>query len=112
MEKNYRQNRLISSKNSKLAREQFRSEKEEIIRNKSFIKKMTTRKIKSNVAKASESSLIQGRIDFAKNRMSSLNEMSEYFQDFITTQKTPIKRADRIIATLLNEKRENAELSI
>lgn len=112
MEKNYRHANLISSKNSKLAREQFRAEKEKIEQNKSFIKKMTDRKIKPEVAKTPESRLIRAKIDFATRRKSSLAEMTEIMQNFIDAKITPVSRADRIIASYLKDKRENAELSV
>ena len=112
MEKNYKQSRLVSSKNSKIAREQFKAKKEELIQNESFIKKLTSIKEKHDVAMVSESRLIKGRINFAKSRMSSLKEMSEMMENLLQTEKTPVKRADRIIASYLNEKREVADLTV
>ena len=112
MEKNYRQTNLISSKNSKIAREQFKAEKERIEKNNSFIKKITSRKTKPEVAKVSESRLIKARIDFAKGRMSSLEEMTEIMQNFIDAKIAPVSRADRIIASFLKEKNETSELTL
>ncbi len=112
MEKNYRKTNLVSSKNSKIAREQFKAEKEKIEQNQSFIKKITARKMKPEVATVSESSLIKARIDFAKGRMTSLTEMTEIMQNFIDAKIAPVSRADRIIASYLKEKSEEAELTV
>lgn len=112
MEKNYRKNQVTSANHSKIARQQFKAETNQLAQNKSFIEKITSRKIAQNVAKTTESRLIKGRIDFAKGRMKSLNEMSSVLEEVLATQDVVSRRADRIIASYLAEKNQNAEILV
>lgn len=103
---------ITSPSNSKIARQTFKDEKNKIANNQKFINQITSKKIEAGIATTAESRLIKARIDFAQGRMTSLNEMSEIMSEFLASKNVVEKRADRIIAAYLAEKRESAELSI
>ena len=99
MERNYRRRNVTTPSDSKIARQKFNDERSKIASSKKFIKELTSRKI-SGAPTVSESRLIKGKIEFAKNRMVEINKMSVIMSEFLS-ESTVKPTANRIIANYL-----------